>query len=69
MLLRGNSSCGCSEPSEPSWIESGWDAGKPQPAKEAKFNVRYRVRTIEPKPPPPDPAEVRAKEFAAEKKP
>jgi hypothetical protein len=48
-----------------SWVESAWDAGKPEPAKEAKFNVRYRVRTIEPEPPPPDPQEVRAKEFAA----
>ncbi|MSU59900.1 MAG: hypothetical protein EXS35_17325 [Pedosphaera sp.] len=47
------------------WIESGWDAGKPEPAKEAKFSLRFRVRTVEPEPPAPDPAEVRAQEFAA----
>ncbi|MBK9608546.1 MAG: hypothetical protein IPO58_19710 [Betaproteobacteria bacterium] len=47
------------------WVESGWDAGKPEPPKEAKFHARYRVRTIEPPPPEPDPEDVRAKEFAA----
>lgn len=47
------------------WVESGWDAGKPEPPKEAKFHARYRVRTIEPPPPEPDPADVRAREFAA----
>lgn len=47
------------------WIESGWDAGKPEPAKEAKFNLRFRVATVEPPPPPLDPAVVRAQEFAA----
>lgn len=47
------------------WIESGWDAGKSEPAKEAKFNLRFRVATVEPPPPPRDPAVVRAQEFAA----
>jgi hypothetical protein len=47
------------------WVESAWDAGKPEPPKEVKFNARYRVRTVEPPPPEPDPEEVRAREFAA----
>lgn len=47
------------------WVESGWDAGKPEPSKEAKFNARYRVRMVEPPPPEPDPEELRAQEFAA----
>lgn len=28
------------------WIESGWDAGKPQPPPEARFTMRYRVRPV-----------------------
>ncbi|MBK8741351.1 MAG: hypothetical protein IPM02_18375 [Betaproteobacteria bacterium] len=33
------------------WVESGWDAGKPEPPKEAKFHARYRRVTSEPPPP------------------
>ena len=47
------------------WVDSGWDVGTAQPPKEKRFNLRYKVRLVEPPTPEPDPAEVRAKEFAA----
>ena len=47
------------------WVESGWDAGKPEPAKEEKFSARWRVQTVEPPPPPRDPEEIIAEKFAA----
>lgn len=47
------------------WVESGWDAGKSEPAKDAKFSARWRVQTIEPPPQPRDPAEITAKKFTA----
>lgn len=47
------------------WVESGWDANKPEPGKEAKFNARYRVRIVEPPPPDPDPEVARAQEFSS----
>lgn len=37
------------------WLESGWDANKPQPPKEARFNLRYRVKVITPTPEPVEP--------------
>ncbi|MBL9190208.1 MAG: hypothetical protein JNK23_22190 [Opitutaceae bacterium] len=46
------------------WIESGWDVGKPEPAKEAKFSARYRVQIVAPEAPAPDPAVVLAERFA-----
>ncbi|MDP3072327.1 MAG: hypothetical protein Q8N18_18695 [Opitutaceae bacterium] len=45
------------------WIESGWDAGKPEPAQEAKFSARYRVQIVAPDSPAPDPAVVLAERF------
>ena len=36
------------------WIESAWDAGKPEPPPEGKFALRYRVQLEQP-PPPADP--------------
>ncbi|MBL9199050.1 MAG: hypothetical protein JNL39_01035 [Opitutaceae bacterium] len=47
------------------WVEQGWDAGKPQPAAEARFRARYRVQPVDPNPPPVDPAAAAAKAFAA----
>lgn len=47
------------------WVESGGDAGQPPPPPEARFGVRWRVQTIEPPPPPRDPKEEVAREFAA----
>ncbi|MEO8068283.1 MAG: hypothetical protein ABI599_11375 [Flavobacteriales bacterium] len=47
------------------WVEPAWDAGKPEPPKEAKFNMRWRVQVVQPEPPPPDPEVVRAEQFAA----
>lgn len=47
------------------WVESGWDVGKPEPPKEAKFNMRYRLMLVEPEPLPEDPEVIRAREFAA----
>jgi hypothetical protein len=46
------------------WLESGWDAGKPQPPPAARFHARFRVMVVEPEPPPPDPNDVVAREFA-----
>ena len=50
------------------WIESGWDAGKPEPPKEKKFNLRYRVQPIAPAPEPvetdPAPEDEEARFFA-----
>ncbi|MEO6244138.1 MAG: hypothetical protein ABIQ12_01775 [Opitutaceae bacterium] len=47
------------------WVDSGWDAGKPEPAPEAKFKARYRVLRIEREAPAPDPAALEAEKFAA----
>jgi len=38
-----------------SWVESGWNANRPEPVAEEKFNLRYRVQVVEP--PPPGPTE------------
>ena len=47
------------------WIASMWDAGTAEPPPDNKFNLRYRVKLVEPPAPAPDAAEVRAQEFAA----
>jgi hypothetical protein len=47
------------------WVDSAWDAGQPEPAKEAKFNLRYRVQLHQAPPPEPDPAAEEADRFAA----
>jgi len=47
------------------WVESGWDADKSEPAEEAKFKARYRVSIIEPEPPEPDPAVIETERFKA----
>ena len=47
------------------WVDSAWDAGQPEPAKEAKFNVRYRVQIAQPPIPEPTPASEEADRFAA----
>lgn len=47
------------------WLESGWDTNQPEPPKEARFHLRYRVRTVEPPPPEPTEEEVIAAKFAA----
>lgn len=47
------------------WVDSGWDVGKPEPAKEEKFNARYRVQVIEPAPPEPSEEERSAQQDAA----
>jgi hypothetical protein len=48
------------------WIESGWDARKPEPPPEAKFNMRYRVQPVEPPPPGPTVEQLAAEKAAAE---
>lgn len=48
-----------------SWLESGWDAGQPQPPKEARFHLRYRVKIVEPPQPEPIRDEVASGESAA----
>jgi hypothetical protein len=45
-------------------VDSAWDAGKPGPSPEKKFNLRYKVQLVEPSPPAPDPTTVRTQEFA-----
>ena len=47
------------------WVESGWDAGKPEPAKDEKFSARWRVQKVEPPPPPENPDVITARNFAA----
>ena len=47
------------------WVEAGWDPSKPEPPKEAKFNMRYRVQNVPPPLPYTDAATERAQEFAA----
>ncbi len=47
------------------WVESGWDVDKPEPAEETKFKARYRVQIIEPEPPEPDPATMETERFEA----
>ena len=47
------------------WVESGRDAGKPEPAKDQKFAARWRVVKVEPPPPPPDEMAIAAQKFAA----
>ena len=47
------------------WVESGWDAGKPEPAKDQKFAARWRVLKVEPPPPPPDLMMIAAQKYAA----
>jgi hypothetical protein len=32
------------------WFDSAWETGKPEPAKEEKFNARSRVQLVEPPP-------------------
>ncbi len=32
------------------WVDSAWDAGKPEPPKEQKFNLRYKVQLMKPPP-------------------
>ena len=48
------------------WVESGWDAGTPQPPPEARFTMRYRVQLVQPPTPGPTLAEVEAREAAEE---
>ena len=48
------------------WIESAWDAGKPEPPPEGKFVLRYRVQLVQPPPPGPTVAEIEAREAAKE---
>jgi hypothetical protein len=47
------------------WVECGWDAGRPEPAKNEKFSVRWRVMKVPSPPPPPDLNDVTARKFAA----
>jgi hypothetical protein len=47
------------------WVSSAWDARKPEPPPEGKFNLRYRVQLVEPPRLPPDPAKEREEKFAA----
>jgi hypothetical protein len=49
------------------WIESGWDARKPEPPPEQKFNLRFRVQVVEPPPPGPTAEETAAAEAAADR--
>lgn len=44
------------------WVDSAWDAGKPEPSPEKQFNLRYKVQLVT----PPPPAEVPAVKKAAE---
>lgn len=39
------------------WVDSAWETGKPEPPKEQKFNLRYKVQLA---PPPPTEAEQEA---------
>lgn len=48
------------------WVDSAWDAGKPEPSPEKKFNLRYKVQLVTPPPPAEDPAVKKAAEDQAE---
>lgn len=49
------------------WVDSGWDAGKPEPAKDEKFSMRFRVTEVIPPPPGPTHEEFEARQQAEEK--
>lgn len=46
------------------WVECFWNANKPEPAQEEKFNARYRVLLKEPPPPEPEEVDQEAADFA-----
>ena len=47
------------------WVDSAWDAGKPEPSPEKNFNLRYKVQLVTPPPPAEDPDVKKAAEDQA----
>ena len=49
------------------WVESAWDADKPEPPPEGKFALRYRVLSVQPRPTEPSVTDRETEEAAKER--